>query len=147
MSCSLYLRRGLARTLVAVFTQRQLVDYALRRRAVLADLRAGRVTVAQVCDADPYLLRAAAFHGSPGRHPCPVCRKEQVTEVSWVYGESLGRASGSARAEDEIAGLAAATEEFSVHVVEVCRTCSWNHLVRSYTTGRPPRPKARRARM
>ena len=25
--------------------------------------------------------------------------------------------------------------DFSVHVVEVCRTCSWNHLVLSYVLG------------
>jgi hypothetical protein len=36
--------------------------------------------------------------------------------------------------------LAARYAEFSVHVVEVCRTCSWNHLVKSYVLGavRPP---------
>jgi hypothetical protein len=26
-------------------------------------------------------------------------------------------------------------EEFTVYVVEVCRTCSWNHLVQSYVLG------------
>jgi hypothetical protein len=25
--------------------------------------------------------------------------------------------------------------EFNVYVVEVCRTCSWNHLVQSYVLG------------
>jgi hypothetical protein len=37
-------------------------------------------------------------------------------------------------------------DEFSVHVVEVCRTCSWNHLVQSYVMGAVPVPKARRER-
>jgi hypothetical protein len=31
--------------------------------------------------------------------------------------------------------MAALYEEFSVFVVEVCRTCSWNHLVESYVLG------------
>ena len=31
--------------------------------------------------------------------------------------------------------LATRFDEFSVHVVEVCRTCSWNHLVKSYVLG------------
>jgi hypothetical protein len=26
-------------------------------------------------------------------------------------------------------------EEFTVYVVEVCRTCGWNHLVQSYVLG------------
>ena len=32
-------------------------------------------------------------------------------------------------------------QEFSVHVVEVCRSCSWNHLVQSYVLGAVPAPK------
>ncbi len=31
--------------------------------------------------------------------------------------------------------LAARFDDFKVHVVEVCRTCSWNHLVKSYVLG------------
>jgi hypothetical protein len=31
--------------------------------------------------------------------------------------------------------MATLYEEFSVFVVEVCRTCSWNHLVQSYVLG------------
>ena len=34
--------------------------------------------------------------------------------------------------------LATRYDEFSVHVVEVCRTCSWNHLVKSYVLGAVP---------
>ena len=41
--------------------------------------------------------------------------------------------------------LAAKFDEFAVHVVEVCRTCSWNHLVKSYVLGAPrPRRAPRR---
>ena len=75
---------------------------------------------------------------------CPICRKEQLTLVSWVFGEHLGAVSGSARSAEELVLLASRFEEFAVHVVEVCRTCSWNHLVKSYVLGatrtaRPPR--------
>ena len=72
-----------------VRSQRQMVDYALQRRALLADVHSGRVGVAQVCDASPYLLRAARFHGEPSDVTCPVCRKERLTLVSWVFGESI----------------------------------------------------------
>ncbi|HET9254559.1 MAG TPA: DUF5318 family protein, partial [Pseudonocardiaceae bacterium] len=38
-------------------------------------------------------------------------------------------------------------EEFSVFVVEVCRTCGWNHLIQSYVlgTGGAGRPRRRSA--
>jgi hypothetical protein len=71
---------------------------------------------------------------------CPICRKEQLTLVSWVFGEHLGAVSGSARSAEELVLLATRFDEFAVHVVEVCRTCEWNHLVKSYVLG-APRPK------
>ena len=116
-------------------TQRQVVDYALQRKALLAEVHSGRVGVAEVCDASPYLLRAARFHGEPSEQTCPVCRKERLTLVSWIFGEELKHASGSARKPAELEQLAAAYRDFSVYVVEVCRTCSWNHLVLSYVMG------------
>ncbi|HEU0191284.1 MAG TPA: DUF5318 family protein [Mycobacterium sp.] len=120
--------------------QRQVVDYALRRRALLAEVYSGRTGVSEVCDANPYLLRAAKFHGKVSSTMCPICRKEQLTLVSWVFGDHLGAVSGSARTAEELVLLAVRFPEFSVHVVEVCRTCSWNHLVKSYVLGsaRPP---------
>ena len=116
-------------------SQRQVVDYALQRKALLADVHAGRVGVTDVCDASPYLLRAARFHGEPSEQTCPVCRKERLTLVSWIFGEDLKHAAGSARTPEEIQQLANLHAEFSVYVVEVCRTCSWNHLVLSYVMG------------
>jgi hypothetical protein len=118
-----------------VHIPRQVVDYALQRRALLADVYSGRVGTAEVCDASPYLLRAAKFHGQAGEQQCPVCRKEKLTLVSWIFGERLKHASGSARTPDELARMADLYDEFSVYVVEVCRTCSWNHLVQSYVLG------------
>jgi len=127
---------------VSVRLQRQVVDYALRRRSLLAEVYSGRTGVSEVCDANPYLLRAAKFHGKPSQVICPICRKEQLTLVSWVFGDHLGPVSGSARTAEELVLLATRFAEFSVHVVEVCRTCSWNHLVKSYVLGaaRPASP-------
>lgn len=126
--------------------QRQVVDYALQRRSLLAEVFSGRTGVTEVCDANPYLLRAAKFHGQPADATCPICRKEQLTLVSWVFGDRLGAASGSARTAEELDRLAATQEEFSVHVVEVCRSCNWNHLVQSYVLGSVPAPKRTRTR-
>jgi hypothetical protein len=129
-----------------VRTQRQVVDYALQRRALLADVHAGRVAVEEVCDAGPYLLRAARFHGEPTEQACPVCRKERLTLVSWVFGDALRHAAGTARRPDELERLAALHADFSVHVVEVCRTCRWNHLVLSYVLGTGGDPDTGRTR-
>ncbi|MFC4603898.1 DUF5318 domain-containing protein [Rhodococcus kronopolitis] len=126
--------------------QRQVVDYALQRRSLLAEVYSGRTGVKEVCDADPYLLRAAKFHGKSSDVTCPICRKEQLVLVSWVFGDKLGATSGSARTAEELVRLADTQEEFSVHVVEVCRTCSWNHLVQSFVLGSVPAPKRARSR-
>jgi hypothetical protein len=114
---------------------RQVVDYALQRRAMLADVAAGRVSTADACDAGAYLLQAAAYHGRTTTRDCPVCHREPLVDVRWIFGERLGAAAGSARSADEISRLADAISEFTVHVVEVCRSCRWNHLVQSYVLG------------
>jgi hypothetical protein len=125
------------------------VDYALQRRALLAEVYSGRVGTMEVCDASPYLVRAAKFHGQPTETSCPVCRKEQLTLVSWVYGDALKHVAGSARTPDELDRMSSLYEEFTVYVVEVCRTCSWNHLVQSYVLGtgglRERKPRRRTA--
>jgi hypothetical protein len=114
---------------------RQVVDYALQRRAALADVAAGRTATADACDAGVYLLQAASYHGRPTTRPCPLCHRDPLVEVLWIFGERLGSAAGSARSADEIHRLADAVSEFTVHVVEVCRSCRWNHLVQSYVLG------------
>ncbi|WP_111768521.1 DUF5318 family protein [Nakamurella deserti] len=128
-------------------TQRGLVDYALRRRSLLAQVTSGRVPVAEVCEASPYLMQAAKFHGVPTDVPCPVCRKENLTHVHWIYGDELGTAAGSARTPAELEKMAGVFSEFDVYMVEVCRTCQWNHLVSSFVMGHQGEraPKARRA--
>ena len=128
--------------------RRSVVDYALRKRAVLADVRSGRVGVAEVCDASPYLTQAARYHGAPTEQPCPVCRNQLLTRVNYVYGDALGLVAGQAKTEVELARMDAAQDEFSVYAVEVCRSCRWNHLASSYVLGAVPDPgrAPRRAR-
>ena len=124
------------RTLSGVRTRRSVVDYALQRRALLADLYAGRATVMDVCDAHPYLQRAARYHGEQSQVTCPVCRKERLTLVSYVYGDELKAISGQAKSSIELPKMAMDFGEFTVHVVEVCQSCGWNHLAMSYVLGR-----------
>ncbi|MDQ1710575.1 MAG: hypothetical protein QOE45_25 [Frankiaceae bacterium] len=116
-------------------TQRDVVDYSLARRSALVDLFAGRVSAMDVCDAHPYLLRAAKYHGEPTRTPCPVCRKGPLIHVTYTYGDAFKETSGRVRATVELAALERSHAEFTAYVVEVCRDCSWNHLVTSYVLG------------
>lgn len=135
------------RTLVAMWSQRSVTDYALARRATLAALFGGSLTTTDVCDAHPYLLRAAKYHGEPTTTACPVCRKERLTHVTYVYGDELGAYSGRVKRTGELPALAADYAEFTVYVVEVCQACGWNHLTTSYVMGsaesrRRPRRRA-----
>jgi hypothetical protein len=112
---------------------RSRVDYALARRSTLAALFTGRVSSLDVCDAHPYLLRAAKFHGETTDADCPVCKKERLTHVTYTYGDVFkGELNGRVRQSSDLAGLADEYGEFTVYVVEVCRGCGWNHLACSY---------------
>ncbi|WP_212828562.1 DUF5318 family protein [Catellatospora sp. TT07R-123] len=115
------------------------VDYALQRRALLREVYAGRVGTSEVCDASPYLKSAARFHGETTEKRCPICRREFVINVHYIYGDQLKHAAGQARTRAELAALADTLGEFQVYVVEVCRGCNWNHLVEQYLLGRAHR--------
>jgi hypothetical protein len=128
-----------------MWSQRSYIDYSLARRATLAALYSGGATTMDVCDADPYLLRAAKFHGEPTPRDCPVCRREKLTHVTYVFGDELGPYSGRIKATAELEPMAREHGEFRVYVVEVCQGCSWNHLTSSYVLGDGiPRTRARR---
>jgi hypothetical protein len=123
---------------------RDVVSFALARRAALETMRRGGAFNADYCDADPGLLRAAKHHGEPAGRDCPVCRRPELVEVTWVYGAQLGPLSGSARATGQLPVMAHEFGRFRVYVVEVCRRCTWNHLVISFTLGDGvPRPMGR----
>jgi hypothetical protein len=129
-----------------MWSQRSVVDYALARRARLEELFSGGATTTDVCDAHPYLLRAAKFHGEPTSRRCPVCRIAHLTHVAYVYGEELGQYSGRIKTRAELAAMAREHGEFRVYVVEVCQECSWNHLTLSYVLGDGVRRQAPRRR-
>jgi hypothetical protein len=139
---------GFRRTLSVMRTRRSVVDYGLARRATLASVYAGHTMVSDVCDAHPYLMRAAKFHGEPTDTRCPICRKAKLTHVTYVYGDELGQYAGRVKRGPELAEMADEYGEFRVYVVEVCQNCGWNHLATSYVlgTGEPRARRTRRAR-
>ncbi|MCU0263070.1 MAG: DUF5318 domain-containing protein [Candidatus Nanopelagicales bacterium] len=123
---------------------RDVVSFALARRAALETMRRGGAFNSDYCDADPGLLRAAKYHGEDAGRACPVCRRTELVEVTWVYGAQLGPLSGSARAQAQLTAMAHEHGRFTVYVVEVCRHCTWNHMVLSFALGDgQPRTPAR----
>ena len=122
-------------------SKRAFIDYSLDKRATLLALFRG---VVDACDADPYLMRAAKYHGEKAQRKCPVCKKESLVELRYTFGDQLGQFSGRIKTEIELLDMEKEFGEFAVYTVEVCRECSWNHLCSSYLLGdgnerKPPR--------
>ncbi|CAN2229063.1 Protein of unknown function DUF5318 [Candidatus Nanopelagicaceae bacterium] len=113
-------------------TKRGFIDYSLDKRATLLALFRG---VVDACDADPYLMRAAKYHGEKADRKCPVCKKDSLVELRYTFGDELGQFSGRIKNGDELNEMESEFGEFSVYVVEVCRDCSWNHLCSTYLLG------------
>ncbi|MBC3179714.1 DUF5318 family protein [Corynebacterium lujinxingii] len=108
------------------------VSHEWRRRHAIRELKAGRLLYDDVCDADFILRTAAEHHGIDAERDCPVCG-EALREVKWVYSEKLGRRTGTARSADEIDRMVQEVGPVTVHFVEVCHSCKWNHLLKEVT--------------
>lgn len=126
-----------------MWSKREVVDYALQRRASLERLR--RVPpVLRDMDAHPLLIRSAMHHGEETDQPCPVCGHEPLLNLHYVFGEQLGQFSGRIKSSSELVEMQEEFGEFKVYVVEVCTECEWNHMIRAYLLGdgkkrKPPR--------
>ena len=70
------------------------IDYTLAKRALIRDARRGTLSVADLCDAHPELMRAAKHVGEATTSDCPVCGRDKLVLLAYVYGSSLGRNSG-----------------------------------------------------
>lgn len=122
------------------------VEYRLVRDAVVREVRKGRVGAIDVCDAHPELLRAARNVGRPSVDDCPICGKERIVQVTYVFGAGLppgGRCPGTAA---ELNRLRRRPEPVVCYEVEVCPACAWHHLLRRYPAGgraRTPRTTRR----
>jgi hypothetical protein len=115
---------------------RDVVDFALKRHALLGDVRAGRIPAAEVCDAQAYLKLAARNYGESTQSACPICTGQGLRRVHYVYGDKLGTIAGQAKHPSELIGLAERFDDFRVYLVEVCADCGWNHLIRTFVLGR-----------
>ena len=114
------------------------VDYRLARNMVVSEFHKGRLSRLDICDAHPELLRAATNVGEETREDCPICEEAKVRLVSYVFGSRLP-------AVRDLRDLAPGARSswpkggrgLTCYVVEVCPSCSWNHLARSFTVAHP----------
>lgn len=126
-----------------MWSKREVVDYALQRRASLERLRQVPPALRDF-DAHPLLIRSALHHGEESREACPVCRHEPMLLLHYVFGEQLGQFSGRIKSSAELDDMQSEFGEFRVCVVEVCTECEWNHMILAYKLGdgtqrKPPR--------
>jgi hypothetical protein len=111
------------------------VDYRLLRQAVIADYRKKRLAQHEVCDAHPELVRAAQEVGEPTRIDCPICEAAKVVLVTYVFGPRLPPFGRCISNKTEFTKLDRRPEQSAAYVVEVCPSCSWNHLARVLPVG------------
>ena len=109
------------------------VTYRLARNSVVSEFRKGRLSRLDVCDAHPELVRAARGVGEPTGEECPICAEAEVVFVSYAFGSGL---PASGRCLETKADLSRASRtasgEVACYVVEVCPSCSWNHLAHTF---------------
>ena len=108
------------------------VDYTLAKRAVLREVRRGTRSRLDICDAHPELIRAARYMGERSDRSCPVCEREELRLLAYVFSDDLKRDNGRVWRRDAGLALASAAEGRACYVVEVCTGCSWNHLAEAF---------------
>jgi hypothetical protein len=111
------------------------VDYGLSRAADITKLHRGGALTSDYCEADPYLLKAAKFHGEQAKDNCPACKGKHLVNLHYIYGDELGPYAGRIRKAEELPPMCSTFGEFRVYVVEVCPDCHWNYLIRAFSLG------------
>ena len=109
------------------------IDYRLARNVVVNEYRKGRLSRLDVCDAHPELLRAAADAGVDSPDDCPICEDVKLRLVSYVFGRRLPASGRCVASRKELTRLAKPGSDLACYVVEVCPSCSWNHLSQAFS--------------
>ena len=111
------------------------IDYRLARMAVVSEYRKGRLGRQEVCDAHPELKRAARSASERTEMECPICEDDHIVLVTYAFGARLPASGRCITSKGELAKLAKGRQQLAAYVVEVCPSCSWNHLARTFQLG------------
>lgn len=94
-------------------------------------VRLGRISRTEVCDAHPELIRAARNVGTETDADCPLCEADKLRIVTYVFGHGLPASGKCVSTKQEMRQLAVrAKGELTAYVVEACPECRWHHLLR-----------------
>lgn len=110
------------------------IDYRLARQSAIRRFRRGSVDRQDICDAQRELVRVATGCAEPTDEDCPICGEDRLRHVRFAFGPRLP-SGGRCVTAAELARLGRRSGSFTCYVVEVCVTCRWNHLVRSFPLG------------
>jgi hypothetical protein len=109
------------------------IDYRMQRRAALREVREGLRSPADACDAHPDLVRAGLHIGTPADAACPLCKRDEVREVTYVFDRKDPRnRGGRAVPRESLARQHERYGDLTVYTVEVCLGCHWHHLLESF---------------
>lgn len=97
---------------------------------LINQVRLGRVSRTEVCDAHPELIRAARNVGTPTQADCPICEEAKLSIVTYVFGHGLPASGRCVSTAKEIRKLRRRDGEQTAYVVEACPECRWHHLLR-----------------
>lgn len=110
--------------------RRGIVDHRLARRMLINQVRLGRISRIEVCDAHPELIRAARNVGTPTSADCPICEESKLSIVTYVFGHGLPASGKCVTTAKEMRQLRRSAGEQTAYVVEACPECRWHHLLR-----------------
>ncbi|MGA8296978.1 MAG: DUF5318 family protein [Acidimicrobiales bacterium] len=110
------------------------IEYRLARDAVVREFRKGRLSRIDVCDAHPELLRVARNLGHATAMDCPICEEAKLVHVAFAFGSRLPPGGRALPMNGGIRDLANHRDDIAFYVVEVCTECSWNHVLRMFTS-------------
>lgn len=115
------------------------VDYVLAKRRVLRDYRRGMLTILDVCDAHPELLRVAENFGIKTNRDCPICadadKRSALYEVNYLYGDGLKKNGRPVTEHNQISDADKSGKAYHRYLVEVCTDCKWNFLIKREDRG------------
>lgn len=106
------------------------VDHRLARRALVNQVKKGRVSRDSVCDAHPELIRAARNLGEPTSTRCPICERENVVLVTYIFGHGLPKHGKCVTDRRDVEKLQRTPHDYAAYVVEACVSCRWHHLLK-----------------
>ena len=73
------------------------------------------------------------------KEDCPICEDVKLKLVSYVFGHRLPASGRCVGSKKELARLATPGKDLACYVIEVCPSCSWNHLAQAFSLSAAPR--------